>query len=385
MEKSFYCSEPYKQIHFNSKGNLGPCCQYTGERLEFNSFDEYLESDWLKNLKEQLNNGNRINGCKFCWRQEDSGVKSMRQRRNIFYEGKNDKGIEHIMITFGNQCNTACRICNPSRSSLIEKQNKEIKNYIKDPKLFELIDEKYIWKKTKTWYSNITDDIVNRIEDIHLLEITGGEPFINVHFDKLIDNLIDSGKPLSKIRITTNGSFEDSQIKKLEKFKNIHINFSLDGTGELFYEYLRWPLKWDDIIKKIDILKTYPWITCNFVIVPHNLNLLNLVDSIIWLKQYTEYNKRFKIMFSWLNGVPWYNIDNSPKWVRKQVVSQIENIKLDNLSPREKEQLNELLNIIQKSNNPSHLNILKSHIEVTDQYRNSNTWETIGWKYEDII
>ena len=130
-----YCSEPYKQIHFDSRGNLGPCCQYIGERPDVESFDEYLSSDWLANLKNKLDNGERVSGCDFCWRQEDNGAKSMREKRNAYYEGKPDKGIEHIMITFGNQCNTACRICNASRSSLIEKQYKAMTSSIDDTNL----------------------------------------------------------------------------------------------------------------------------------------------------------------------------------------------------------------------------------------------------------
>jgi len=379
-----YCSEPYKQIHFDSRGNLGPCCQYIGERAEVKSFSQYLESNWLKNLKERLNAGERINGCEFCWRQEDSGAKSMRQKRNAYYESKADSGIEHIMITFGNQCNTACRICNASRSSLIEKQYKEMKDTVSDPALYKLITKQHSWNKTKTWYRNIINDIVDRADNIRKLEISGGEPFINVHFDKLVDALLASGKKLPGINITTNGSFTEDQIIKLQSFNHVHINYSIDGSGKDFYEYLRWPLKWNDAVSKIDILKKYPWITCEFVIVPHNLNLLNLADSIVWFKEYTEYDDRFKIGFSWLNGTPWYNIDNSPKHIRQQVINDIESIILVDYTDIEQEQISELINILQNSNNTTHLSMLKSHVEMTDAYRKCNTWDIIGWKFNEL-
>ena len=209
------CSEPYKQIHFDSRGNLGPCCQYVGERPDVNSFEEYLDSDWLADLKQKLDNGERVSGCDFCWRQEDSGAQSMRQKRNAYYENKPDRGLEHIMITFGNQCNTACRICNASRSSLIEKQYKESVDTVDDPDLLQLITRKHNWDKTKTWYRNINDSIVERADQIRKLEISGGEPFINVHFDRLIDSLLASGKQLPQLNITTNGSFTQQQIEKL--------------------------------------------------------------------------------------------------------------------------------------------------------------------------
>ena len=47
-----------------------------------------------------------------------------------------DIKLDTIMITFGNQCNTACRICNASRSSLIEKQYKAMTSSIDDPNLY---------------------------------------------------------------------------------------------------------------------------------------------------------------------------------------------------------------------------------------------------------
>ena len=378
------CSEPYKQIHFDSKGNLGPCCQYVGDRPDTENFEDYLNSDWLAELKQKLNSGERVSGCDFCWKQEDKGAKSMRQKRNAYYEGKPNKGIEHIMITFGNQCNTACRICNVSRSSLIEKQYKAMTDSVNDPNLYKLMTKKHAWTKTKTWYRNIVNDIVDRSDTIRKLEISGGEPFINVHFDRMIDALIASGKQLPGLNITTNGSFTEKQIQKLEAFDHLHINYSIDGSGKEFYEYLRWPLKWNDTLEKIDILKKYPWITCEFAIVPHNLNILNLADSIEFFKEYTEFQDRFKVGFSWLNGAPWYKLDNTPIDVRQQAATCIKEIDLTKYSDEEQEQIIELYTMIENADSPSHIKMLTSHVEMTDTYRKCNTWNIIGWELEDI-
>ena len=379
-----YCSEPHKQVHFDSRGNLGPCCQFMGDRPDTNSLEDYLASDWLKEIKTKLAAGEKISNCDFCWKQEADGAKSMRQKRNEFYSNKPDIGIEHIMITFGNQCNTACRICNASRSSLIEKQYKEMKSDVADPDLLKLVSKQHNWTKSKTWYRNIITDIVDKAEDIRKLEISGGEPFINVHFDRLIDALIASGKQLPGLNITTNGSFTEEQIQKLEVFDHLHINFSIDGCGSGFYEYLRWPLKWDEVLDKIDILKKYPWLSCEFAIVPHNLNILNLTNSIRFFKEYTAFQERFKIGFSWLNGAPWYKLDNTPAQVRKHVIDEIKDIDLSRYAEEEKDQIQELYNMIRNAKTPSHLSMLKSHVDMTDKYRNCNTWDIIGWSYDQI-
>jgi pyruvate-formate lyase-activating enzyme len=384
MSKNLYCSEPYKQVHFDSRGNLGPCCQYVGNRMDFNTLNEYLASEWLDDLKTRLNSGEKVTGCSFCWKQENDGAKSMRQKRNEYYKNKPNNGIEHIMITYGNQCNTACRICNASRSSLIEKQYKEMKDHVTDPDTLNLISKKHTWNKTKTWYRNINNDIISIADTIRKIEISGGEPFINVHFDRLIDGLIESGKKLPGLNITTNGSFTEDQIVKLEKFDHLHINFSIDGVGKEFYEYIRWPLKWDDVLSKIDILKKYPWITCEFVIVPHNLNLLNLTDSIVWLKEYTEYDSRFKIGFSWLNGAPWYSLDNSPKWARDKVIAELESVILVDYTADEQEQILELIHILKNANSPKNLEMFVNHIALTDKYRGCDTFKTLGWTVDEI-
>ena len=70
----------------------------------------------------------------------------------------------------------------------------------------------------------------------------------------------------------------------------MHINYSIDGSGKDFYEYLRWPLKWEDTIEKIDILKKYDWLTCEFAIVPHNFRFSS---------KYAKIYKRVKKNFSY--------------------------------------------------------------------------------------
>lgn len=372
ISKKVKCSEPYKQIHFDSRGNFGPCCQYIGSRENFSSITEYLNSNWLSNLKKELDEGKKINGCSFCWRQEEQSVTSMRQDRNNFYKDKSLDTIDHIMITYGNQCNTACRICNPSRSTLIEKQ------YIDSGWKYN----ENIWSKTKTWYKNINADILSLIGNIRKIAITGGEPFINRYFLQLLLQLNKITTPLPSISITTNGSFEKQHIELLKKFKHTHINFSIDGTGKTYYEYLRWPLKWNNTINKIKLLQKYDFLSCQFDIVPHNLNLLNIADSVKWLKQTTNYDGRFRVGFCWLNGAPWYKIDNSPKWVKEKVINDLK--QLTQLIPDEQKEVNELINIIQNSNQTEKLDTFEAHVNMTDKWRGSNTWDILKWRMHDI-
>ena len=62
-----YCNEPWRTVHYDGIGKLGPCCTFRGERPDSNTVDEYLNSEWLKNLKRDLLGGIQHPGCFNCW------------------------------------------------------------------------------------------------------------------------------------------------------------------------------------------------------------------------------------------------------------------------------------------------------------------------------
>lgn len=380
-----YCSEPWKQVHFDSQGKMGPCCQYVGPRPDVDSIDDYWVSPELADIREKLDYGIELDGCKFCWKAEKLGAESMRQRRNRYYKDSPEERIEHVMITFGNQCNTACRVCNASRSSMIEKQYKDMAPQVDNLDLKKLVSNLPKFDKSKTWYRNVTASIAARASSIRKLEVSGGEPFINVHYDRMIDLMVESDCELPIISVTTNGSFDAKQLDKLERFDHTHINFSIDGINK-FYDHLRWPLKWDDIEDKITMLNERKWLTCEFVIVPHNLNILNLMETVLTLKSLTDWDSRFKIGFSWLNGAEWYCLDNTPKWTRIKIANDISWL-LDEypyFTDEEKSSLNQLIHVLYNSNTPKHLDMLRDHVALTDTYRNTDTWGVVGWDLDDI-
>ena len=100
-----------------------------------------------------------------------------------------------------------------------------------------------------------------------------------------------------------------------------------------------------------------------------------------WLKYATNYDKRFRVGFCWLNGAPWYKIDNSPKWVKEKAVNDL--TQLTQLTPDEQKEVNQLINIIHNSNEPEKLDKLESHINMSDKWRGSNTWDITKWRIND--
>lgn len=379
--KDVGCVFPYRQIHFDSRGNFGPCCQFTDRRNfeNIHSITEYLNSVQLEDIKIKLNRGERISSCQFCWNQEKTEIPSMRQKT----QGADISKIREVFITFGNQCNTACRICNASRSSLVDKYNKQHVKQTTDLEFKKFLSTQiHNWKRGKVWYKNIAEEVSDIVEDLELIQVSGGEPFINAHFDDFINTLINSGKTLPKIRITTNGSFTEKQIKKLEKFSSVEILFSVDGFSKEYYEYLRWPLKHSDLIKKINILKSIKYdIQVNFQLVMHNLNLSHIHDAIRYFQDNIEDDKRISMTFTLLNGAEWYSLHNSPKRLRNKEIEKLKKIDWNEKVRPDKQKIIEYL---EQDFEYKKLSMLVKHVEYTDSYRGTNTWEFLGWHPSEL-
>lgn len=400
MNDETKCTFPYKQIRIDPSGIYTPCCQFFPQNDDpsslrtVTSLTEYINSDQLKKIKSDLDSGIKIPECNFCWRQEKDGFTSMRQsamkRHNNQFPDVDyrDTGITEFFVEFGNMCNTACRICNGARSSLIAKHQREYIKKNPDTSLKSIFVDNETINKNKFWYSTVGEEVLEFVENLDYIQVSGGEPFINVYFDKFIDTLINSGKTLPEIRITTNGSFSKTQLDKLKHFKKVDIFFSTDSLTKKYYEYLRWPLKHEGMLQSIELLDSYEngnltnHLTCEFKIVLHNLNLLDIAPTINKFNELFIANEKFKLSFTHINTSDWYKVHNSPKWVREKVIRDLENV---NFHKRIKPGKDVLIKFLSSEIEPSELDSLTEHIKFADGYReNTNTWDFLGWSIDDI-
>ena len=389
------CTFPYKQINISPIGEYSPCCQFVaiGDELSnIKSIQEYINSDKLADIKQKLDNGVRIPECKYCWRQEDAGFTSMRQRHLISHSEDHEhhyteSNIREFFIEFGNMCNTACRMCHGGRSSLIADYQKKYVKVNPNTPLKDIFVYDDFFVNEKYWYKDIGNSLLEYVEDLDFIFISGGEPFINVYFDRFIDTLVNSGKKLPKIRITTNGSFTAEQIQKLEAFKSINIHLSTDSLTKDYYEYLRWPLTYDHLLESIEILKNFKpenkeGLYYEFHFVLQNLNLLDLAASLNKFNEmFLHSDDRFKIKLNMINSSEWYQSHNSPKWVREKAIEQLKTVKFhERIEP----ELNKLIEFLSSEHPVYKIDTLEQHVAFTDSYRGVNTWEFLGWDLKDI-
>ena len=247
-------------VRLNSTGKFGKCGHMTGGQ-EFNSLNDMQNSQWLKDLKCQMSNGQWPSECVRCEMTEKTSNTSIRQdmieRDRILRPIKKDYLI--VGGVLDNICNSACQSCNAELStkigSLVNKNYKKINNY---DNFFQLPQ--------------------NRIVEV---DVNGGEPTASPNYKKLLKNLPTSVKI---VRINTNGSRVISDIVNLlESGVRVIITLSFDGTGAV-HDYTRWPIKWssyqNNVSKYLELRLQYKNLRLNFWTTVSCLNVGDLHNII---------------------------------------------------------------------------------------------------------
>lgn len=292
------CVLPFNSLSITSSGALRACCGSGSGVFDanVNTSNDILNYEQIVNLRKAFLNDEKPAFCNKCWETEDLGAISDRvinlvhykhfqnPQHTIFQENIDFINIQHLDLDLGNKCNLACRMCNPSCSTLIAS------HYAKF--VIPAIDVKNAQYLSDVGYalSNQTKqhvlDILDKSPNLESLAMIGGEPLIIDFHDQLLEKLISLGVANKvKVRISTNLQSDiDRKIELYKHFKTIDLSISVDGS-ENTYEYIRWPGRWSKIVNNINIVKehnkTYNNITYSFTNVVQNLNIDNLHEFIL--------------------------------------------------------------------------------------------------------
>jgi hypothetical protein len=238
----------------------------------------------IKVIKSNMLQGIKPSECQKCWNLEQQGLLSDRKLKNSaldFWSGQDlqtivkestvDSGDTQILkLTTSYTCNSACVTCNSSASSFWNTVERRIDNTIPIKK-YSFIDVEAI--KTQVDFKNLK-----------ILSLLGGEPLLEKNNFVLLQHLIDIGNTDVFVTIITNGSVKLSEkhVELFSSFPNLNFCISIDGIGPVF-EYLRWPLKWPDIVTNLD---QYRCITNNISVsyTISNLNILYYANTVDWFR-----------------------------------------------------------------------------------------------------
>lgn len=228
-------------------GQLRPCCWFK-DSVDIN--DTFKVQQFLSSV-EKIDSYEAANGnCSDCQYRELNNLYSPRLASFQVpeLETATDNTKLSIEIQIDKDCNGACLICGPWNSTTWEKYENKTQN---------ISTQKISNFKLET--SNFVSNISKRIDFSSAKSVLflGGEPLrTNSHLTFL--NLIKDPAG-TRIKYTTNGSYypNNETLEMWSKFKEIAIQFSIDGIGKHF-DYLRWPLQWDQVENNIQLLKNKP-------------------------------------------------------------------------------------------------------------------------------
>lgn len=366
----WYCPLPFKHVYVDNIG-VSSCCQTPKFNL---SIDEYINSDFLKNLQTELLEGAKPDVCADCVKQEAVTGISLRTGSISDYGQEYTKtDIDFIDYRANNICNFKCRSCDPIFSHGIANEarnNSALQKYF-----VNIIDTKtaHVNEANVSW-------INQNLHQIKRLMLTGGEPTRMPEIRALLEQVVYDELDIN-ILITTNASFDDDfWCEVTRKSKNIHWTISLDAVGAEA-EIIRHGTKWDKVERNIRWLSQHAE-SVNFNTVISNLNVMQLKPLLEFAKE-MQRESQYPRGLHGANGCrhqfyvcqrPYYlAADNWPDDLRLDAINCLQDCLALELDNEQHQTISGLLTQIQNSKfDPKLWSNTNDYNSILDQIRNEN-------------
>lgn len=354
------CYAPWANLDISPQGKISPCCKFQTQHYnhQFNmqrdNLDDYLNSNFLNDVKHELDRGIWPVGCDRCRIEEQSNIQSMRQLNNRRWEEEFKDSWITASIAFGNTCNLKCISCSPYSSSKWHKEHKQIYNTDIKP--------------VKFYKENFVDTLVNNAPHLIHLDIPGGEPFLSGvnEQQQLLNHYIQTGQSKKiTLHYTTNTTiYPDANWWELWKsFKQVEIQLSIDGVEDR-NEYIRFPSKWSQTLTNIDSFLNTTQDNLQLS-VSHTVSAYN----IFYLDEF----------FTWCYSIglpkPWMGRVNTPLHMRPTVWPDKTFI-IDRLSQSRYPDVQNWIGLLEANDDAEHFETFKTKVHEHDRYRGTNFAKT---------
>lgn len=277
MSSKTYCLFPFTNLNSNTEGSVKLCCSINenihatdqdNNELNFgtHSVEDIWNSQYMRDVRKQMLNGERPKACDVCWKLEDSGIQSSRQ--SAFgelkdwampkeYQSINPPLPQSLELRLGNFCNLRCNSCWALSSDRVAEERRRIQLNDDDMPLwlrkewdYELhLENQANWR----WWES--DEFVESIKKLaptlKRLYLTGGEPTLIKRNIEIMQMILDAGNTKCYIALTTNlTQWNDVFYNTMTRFDHGEIQISIDHIYDK-NEYIRYPTKWESIEKNI--------------------------------------------------------------------------------------------------------------------------------------
>ena len=280
-----FCMHPFTGLATREDGAIQVCCRsHPIGNIQDNTLEEIWNGDNMKRIRKQVLGGYRPAECEPCFRLEDQGVESLRQRHisgNIpeariklyprAVESMNSDftmpfEIPTMELKLNNLCNLKCRMCHPGDSTSWNDWS-EIKDFYKGEGqvIFNLVEEHNLERKplldkfedNPNWWTSLEKNLPY----FRRVEFAGGEPLMDPQHYRILDMLKPYGHQI-EIKYATNGTtLGISKGRTIHDywphFRSVAVNVSLDGIGDV-YNYIRGNSDWEAVVSNIKEIQKIP-------------------------------------------------------------------------------------------------------------------------------
>ena len=246
---------PFVQLQTDTEGNTSPCAVLDG--IWKNKQDPW-QHDELEDMRHKHANNIKDSRCDTCWKKEELGFESYRQRFNSNHrfnvqeallsieDGSYKQGPKILYLKNGNVCNLQCRICGPKDSYAWSREAKHYADQHTDEMQGTMYD---IENYKKNWSPKQLENLMKYNNTILRVDNFGGEALTNPKVLDYLNMLVEQGVSQHiTLYFNTNASNVPSEKwwSTLRQFKVLDFQLSLDGFKEQF-EYQRYPAKWSEV------------------------------------------------------------------------------------------------------------------------------------------
>lgn len=346
----YYCSQKFWWLTVDiEKLQTYSCCSATPQKIDLRWLDQnsgnlFNTPDLINERRSMLDNQPVASCASTCWNAEANGLPS----RRLNMSSNNRTHIELIQqpeilhIVIGTQCNMTCIYCCKHYSSAWGRDVINNGGYPIDTgddrftvnstdKILQQLSQKEI--RISNVRNIILDEFVKLTHQptVREINITGGEPFLYLDLQNLVDTLplntpikVWSGLGVNEKRFA-------QELKELAKHDNVKIVISAENIGPA-YEFARYGNSWDRLKNNISLIEEYR-INYEFNATVSNITVEGLAD-------FVEYAGSTKVNFELCNDPTFLAVNVLDSATKQRVIAN-----LDKLPKQARDLINKSLSI----------------------------------------